>query len=254
TTEETLAGFEEAIARGARLLAITTGGKLGQWAGEIGVPVLRFSYKAQPRAALGHSFVPLIGILQKLNFVKDREEELKSAVQTMGALEAKINETVPAKDNPAKRLALKLEGQLPVVYGGGLLSEVARRWKGQFNENSKAWSFFEILPELNHNAVVGYENPAHLGEKVTVVFLESALLHPRTLLRYRVTRQILEKRGVRCEVVEAQGDNPISHQLTTIFFGDYTSFFLAMLYRSNPTSIVVIDYLKQELAQVPPKP
>lgn len=253
-TEETLTGFEQALERGAKVLAITTGGKLAQQATELGLPLLVFSYEAQPRAALGHSFVPLLGIFQKLNLVKDKEEELKSAVQTMRKLDEEINEQVPTKDNPAKKLALELEGHLPVVYGGGLLGEVARRWKGQFNENSKAWAFFEVFPELNHNAVVGYENPADMTGKVMAILLKSALLHSRTLLRYRITQEILEKRGVHCEVVEARGDNPVAHQLSTIFFGDYVSFYLAMLYRSNPTSIDVINYLKGQLAQVPLKP
>jgi glucose/mannose-6-phosphate isomerase len=250
-TEETLAGFEEAIGRGAKLMAITTGGRLSQWAGESGIPLLEFSYEAQPRAALGHSLIPLVGIMQKLGFIKDKQADLESAVDAMLDLEQEINEKAPLERNPAKKLASMVRGHLPIVYGAGILSEVARRWKGQFNENSKSWSFYETLPELNHNAVMGYENPEEMAGEAVVIFLKSALLHPRVLLRYQVTQRILEQRGVHLEVVEARGDNSLAHQLTTIFFGDYTSYYLAELYRSNPTSINVINYLKAELAKHP---
>ena len=87
-------------------------------------------------------------------------------------------ETKPLASNPAKQLANKLWGRIAVIYGAEILSEVARRWKGEFNENSKAWAFFENFPELNHNAVVGYEFPPEAKERVFVLMLRSSLLRP----------------------------------------------------------------------------
>ena len=74
-------------------------------------------------------------------------------------------EDVPVSTNKAKTLALKLNGKVAVIYGAGILTDVARRWKTQINENSKAWAFFETFPELNHNAIVGYHFPAERGAK-----------------------------------------------------------------------------------------
>ncbi len=249
-TEETLSAFAQAHERGAKLLAITTGGKLAQQASEWGVPLFTFSYQSQPRAALGYSFIPLLSILQKLGFIAPKSADLEEAIAVMEVLQREIEETVPTAQNPAKQLAQKLYGHLPFVYGAGYLSEVARRWKTQFNENSKAWGVFDELPELNHNAVVGYEFPADLAERILVVMLTSSLDHPHTQVRFQVTSEILARRGVAHEMVEARGRSPLAHVLSTTHFGDYVSYYLAMLYRADPSPMDSIDYLKERLAQV----
>ena len=248
-TEETLFAFEEALERGAKLLALTTGGKLAERAREASVPLLAFSYRSQPRAALGHSLILLIGTLQRLGLIADKSADLGEAVAVMEGLQARIKETVPVARNPAKQLAQKVHGHLPVVYGAGRLSEVAHRWKTQFNENSKAWGFYETLPELDHNAVVGYKFPDDLAGKAIVVMLASSLDHPRNRVRFQVTQEILAKRGVRYEVVEALGESPLAQALSMVHFGDYVSYYLAMLYGIDPTSIETIVYLKERLAQ-----
>jgi glucose/mannose-6-phosphate isomerase len=249
-TEETLAALETARQAGAMLLAITTGGKLAARARELNVPLLTFDYRAQPRAALGHSIVALISIVCQLGLVSDKAADLDEAIAMIESWQREINETVPLAENAAKKLAMKLHERLSVVYGAGHLSEVARRWKGQFNENAKAWAFFEQLPEMNHNALAGVEFPSDLAEKIAVVMLTSSLDHPRTRVRFQITQEVLSQRGVACESVEARGSNRLAQMLSSIHFGDYVSFYLAMLYDVDPTSLKVVDYLKRRLAKV----
>lgn len=249
-TEETLAALEAARQAGAVLLAIATGGKLATRARELNVPLLTFDYRAQPRAALGHSIVALISIVCRLGLVSDKEADLDEAVAVMESWQKEINEAVPLAENAAKKLAVKLHQHLSVVYGAGHLSEVARRWKGQFNENAKAWAFFEQLPEMNHNALAGAEFPADLAEKIVAVMLTSSLDHPRTRVRFQITQEIFGRRGVSCEVVEAHGSSRLAQMLSAIHFGDYVSFYLAMLYGVDPTSLEVVDYLKRRLAEI----
>jgi len=249
-TEETLAALEAARRAGAMLLAIATGGKLAMRARELNVPLLTFDYHAQPRAALGHSIVALIGIVCRLGLVSDKEADLDEAVAVMESWQREVNEAVPLAENAAKQLAVKLREHLSVVYGAGHLSEVARRWKGQFNENAKAWAFFEQLPEMNHNALAGTEFPADLAEKIVAVMLTSSLDHPRTRVRFQITQEVLGQRGVSCEVIEARGASRLAQMLSAIHFGDYVSFYLAMLYGVDPTSLEVVDYLKRRLAEI----
>jgi len=246
-TEETLSAFEEARRKGAKLVALTSGGKLGQRAVELGIPFFRITYQAQPRAALGHSIVPLLGILQQAGLLADKGPQVEEATQVMEALQAEIKESVPTEVNPAKQLALDIHGRLPVVYGG-FLSQVARRWKGQFNENAKSWAFFEEFPELNHNAVMGYRFPPEMADRVMVVMLASSLDHPRVRLRFKITQELLERDGVRYRLFEARGESPLAQVLSAVHFGDYVSFYLAMLHRVDPTSVEAIAYLKERLA------
>ena len=249
-TEETLAAFQKARQRGAALLAITTNGKLAQQARELGAPLLTFRYQSQPRAALGYSLVSLIGVMQELGFIGDKAADLEEAIAVMEALQEEIRETVSVTENLAKQLARRLHGRLPVIYGSGYLGEVAHRWKTQLNENAKAWSFFEQLPELNHNAVVGYQFPKELAERTLVVMLASSLDHPRNKARFQVTQEILTRHGIAYETIEARGKSPLAQMLSAIHFGDYVSFYLAMLYEVDPTPVQAIGYLKERLAQL----
>ncbi len=247
-TEETLSATDQAINRQAKFVAITAGGKLKDIAQQRGLPLVSFSYQAQPRAALGYSFILLLGVLQKSGLIGDKSSDLQEAIGLLQSVRDEVGPAVPAAGNAAKKLADTMHGRLPIVYGAGLLAEVARRWKGQFNENSKAWAFFEVLPELNHNAVVGYEFPKDLADKILVLFLDSPLLHPRVRLRYAITQEILRRRGVSFEVIEGRGRSPLAQMLTSIYIGDYASFYLSTLYKTDPTPVEVISYLKQRLA------
>ena len=248
-TEETLSSFEQAMETESKKLVITTGGKMKTMAEERNIPVFSFDYKAQPRAALPFSFLSILGFLQKLGFIRDKSTDMSETVRILQELSQKINEGVLVSHNPAKQLANRLYGHLPVIYGAGILSEVAHRWKTQINENSKAWAFYEVFPEVNHNAVVGYQFPPELASKIVVVLLQSASLSQRIQLRYRVTCRLLERAKVDYQIVDGDGTSPLSQMMSLVLFGDYVSYYLAMLYKIDPTPVKAIDYLKKQLAQ-----
>jgi glucose/mannose-6-phosphate isomerase len=248
-TEETLSAFTQSLKAKAKKLVLTSGGKLKQLAEREGIPVFVIDYRAPPRAAFPHSFIPLVGVFQKLGLLKDKSAELKEGLQILNKLAKDLIETAPLLSNPAKQLAAKLRGHVVVIYGAELLSEVARRWKTQLNENSKTMAFFELFPELNHNAVSGYDFPPELKDKLFVALLHSALLNSRNQLRYEATAQLLAKAKIRHEVVEATGASAIAQVISLILFGDYTSFYLAVLNGVDPTPIDSIDFIKKYLAQ-----
>jgi glucose/mannose-6-phosphate isomerase len=248
-TEETLSAFERALKTGSKKLSITTGGKLQSMAEDNNIPVFKIEYKAQPRAALGFSFLPTLGVLQRLGFLGDKSADVAETVSVLKALSAKIDEEVPLSRNPAKQLAQRLYGCLPVVYGAGIAAEAAHRWKTQINENSKAWAFYEVFPELNHNATVGFELPKELASRIRVVLLRAPSFNQRVKLRYEVTCELLERAGVPYEFMDSEGNSLLSQMVSLVSFGDYVSYYLAILYRIDPSPVKVIDYLKERLAK-----
>ena len=249
-TEETLSAFKQALNTNCKKLAVTTGGKLRNLAQEKQVPIFTIDYLSPPRAALGYSFIPLIALLSKLGFLEDQSAEVEGMVQTLKELLGKLAEDIPIAHNPAKQLASKLFGKLVAIYGAGILSPVARRWKGEFNENSKAWAFYETFPELNHNTVVGYEFPKEMADKLYVILLRCPLLHPRILARYQITCEILQKAGVKHEIFDSQGENELTQMMSLLFLGDWTSYYLAMLNQTDPMPVKIIDYLKKRLNSI----
>ena len=248
-TEETLSSFSQALSTPAKNMVLTTGGKLKALAEQKGVPVFTIDYIAQPRAALAHSFFPLLGICQRLGLVSDKTGEVAEMAQVLEGLQATVDDACPTSLNQAKQLATKLHSRLVVAYGAGILSPVAQRWKTQINENSKAWAFHEAFPELNHNAVVGYEFPPELAQRFFVVLLRSQHLHPRTLIRYEVTAELLRRANVSYEIVDGWGESALSQMMSLILFGDWVSYYLALLNETDPSPVRVIDYLKKRLAE-----
>ncbi len=243
-TEETLNAFEEARSRGAKVLAITTDGTLAERAENL----LTFSYLSQPRAALGFSLVLLWGVLTRLGYIP--APDLEEAVEVLRSATPAWREESPTSQNRAKQLALALHGRLPIIFGAQHLSAVAQRWKGQFNENSKSFAFFETLPELNHNTVEAFKHPQELVDRAVILLLTSHLYHPRNIVRFQVTQEIISQNGIAHRTVEAQGRTPLSQALWTIHLGDYVSLYLAALRGVDPSSGETIAYLKERLAQV----
>jgi len=249
-TEETLTSFAKSLRTPAKKLVLTGGGKLKALAQKEDIPIVSIDYQSPPRAALPHSFIPLLGIFSRLGLLQDKSADLAEAVQVLNTLLVELIETVPLASNPAKQLATKLSEKLVVIYGSGLLSEVAQRWKTQLNENSKTWAFYEILPELNHNAIVGYQFPPEIGERISVVLLRSSLLDQHVLDRYQLTAEILAKAAIGHQIVEARGNSPLAQMMSLILFGDYVSVYLALLHNIDPTPVANIDYLKKRLAEL----
>ncbi|TET55260.1 MAG: bifunctional phosphoglucose/phosphomannose isomerase [Dehalococcoidia bacterium] len=247
-TEETLSAFSASLKTQAKKLVITSGGKLKHLADNEGIPVFTVDYRAPPRAAFPHSFVPLVGIFHKLGLLEDKSADLEEAVDLLKELSRDFTETRPLASNPAKQLAARLRERVPVIYGAETLSEVASRWKEQFNENSKSWAFFESFPELNHNAVAGYEFPREAKERIFVLMLRSLSFSSRSLHRYEATAELLTKAGIPYEFVEARGESALAQVMGLVLLGDYSSFYLAMLNEVDPTSIDAIDFVKQYLA------
>ncbi|TME91894.1 MAG: bifunctional phosphoglucose/phosphomannose isomerase [Chloroflexi bacterium] len=246
-TEETLSSFEEARKRGAKVLVLTTGGKLAELGRASSYPVVTFSYKARPRATLGYSLGLVLGTLAKLNFVRDLSGDIEAATRDLAKIQERVHEG--ARTNEAKKLAIELFGRVVFAYGAGVMGVMARRVKGQWNENAKNWSAFDVMSELNHNAVVGFPHPPIAKEALTVLLLRSDRDNPRHKLRFEVTRELLDRASIPHKTLQFAGQNVLSEVLQMVYFTDYVSFYVALLNGADPSPNTSIDYLKDRLAK-----
>jgi glucose/mannose-6-phosphate isomerase len=251
-TEETLSGFEAALASGCRVLAITTGGKLAaaaQKAASADHALWTFERSGQPRAAVGFSFSLLLASIAHLHLIPDPTQELQNATAAMRIQQSQLQASVPIVQNPAKRMAGQWMGRWVTVLGSGVLTPVARRWKGQISELAKAWGQFEALPEADHNTLAGTQNPEEILSHMFAMFLNAPSDHPRNRLRSNLTRHGFMVEGINTDAYQAQGDTPLAHLWTALHFGDYAAYYLAMLYDIDPTPVSVMENLKLELAK-----
>jgi glucose/mannose-6-phosphate isomerase len=243
-TEETLEAFAQARQRGCRLMVLSTGGKLAEAARQEGAPVWTFEHKGQPRAAVGYSFGLLLAALYRMGLIEDPSAELESAVAAMQAQQVALAADSPVERNPAKRMAGQLYGRWITVLAADYLNPVARRWKGQMSEIAKAWAQFEFLPEADHNTLAGLENPEEVLSRMIVLFLRAPSNHDRNRLRLELTRKTFMAEGLPTDYIDAKGENPLAHIWTTLHFGDYTAFYLAMAYEVDPTPIEALLHFK----------
>lgn len=246
-TEETLSGFQRALANGCRCLSITTGGQLAHAARQSEMALWIFEHAGQPRAAVGYSFGMLLALFSRLSLIPDPQAELAEAVQAMQEQQEIIRADVPAVHNPAKRMAGQLIGRWVAVFGSGLLAPVARRWKGQISELAKAWAQFEFLPEADHNTLAGTMHPEEVLRRTTAIFLRCPADHPRNRMRLEITRKTFMLEGISTDFQDGKGQTPLGHQWTALHFGDYSAYYLAMAYETDPTQVAALEGLKKEL-------
>ena len=246
-TEETLSSFEEARKRGAKVIAITTGGRLAELATAAGFPLVTFSYAARPRATLGYSLTLVLGVLSRMGLVRDLASDVETALADIAKLQERVHEG--ARTNDAKKLAAALAGKVVFVYGAGAMGVMARRVKGQWNENAKNWAAFDVLPELDHNAVVGFPHPPIAKLALAVLILRSSHDLGRHRVRWEVTKELLDQAGIEHHSVELPGATALSEVLQMTYFSDHVSFYVALLNGADPSPNRSIDFLKDRLAK-----
>ena len=249
-TEETLAGFDESLARGAAICGITSGGELQRRCGERGLPCLEIPGGLPPRGALGYSLFGILGTLIKSRLVPDCRVEVMETVRLLETLAKEYDPGAPSSSNRAKSLAQQLHNGMPVIYASSdSMGGVARRWANQLNENAKVLSYWALFPELCHNEIVGWEKLPEIRKQTRVVFLEDQDDHPRNALRARIVKEILDPSAAGLFTVKSQGTSLLARMLSLVYLGDWVSLYLAHLNQVDPTPVQRIAELKVRLKE-----
>lgn len=249
-TEETLSALKKCLEVKARVIALTSGGKLAALSQENNFPVIKVPAGIQPRAAISYLFFPVLKALERLGLIKERGGEIEETHNILRELSREYGAKSPSKNNLAKKVALILYQHLPLIYGSeGLLGAVAMRWKTQINENSKWPCFWNVFPELDHNEIVGYEIENGINLQVKIVYLQDKEGLLRVEQRREITRKIIEDKVAEFIVCPSRGKGKMARMFSLIFLGDLASYYLAILNQVDPSPVACIEDLKKELAR-----
>ena len=247
-TEETLACFAAAGAVGASRVALTTGGALADSARAEGVPVIGVPSGLQPRAAVAYTTVGALECVAACGAGDPPAEEVRAAGRLLETLIEEWGPDAP-EGSEAKAIARGLAGALPVVYGAGATVAAARRWKSQLNENAKLPAFASVLPEADHNELIGYERARGLAP-LHAVFLGDEGQRPELRRRLELTAEVVEAtRAAGVTRVEARGNTALERLLSLVLLGDLVSVYLAVLAGVDPTSVLALESFKERLAE-----
>jgi len=248
-TEETLALAHEAIARGVPCAAITAGGALATLAAEKSWPLHRLPAGMPPRAALFHGWVPLTRFVHRLGWGGDPVPGWREAAALLRRRRAELGSAAAEASNPAKRLARALAGRSVYIYSGpGGPAAVAVRWRQQLNENAKVLAHSSVVPEHNHNEIVGWQEPSPVARSLAVLLLRDGEDTAAATARLDLTAEFAARQGAAVHEIRSQGDSRIARLASLVQFGDSLSLYLALLGGVDPTDIASIDEFKRRLA------
>ena len=246
-TEETISAFHKSKDRGASICGITTGGKLLKLLEKHKKDYVKIPKGLQPRAAVAFSFIPIIKLIEKIGLVNSNLKFwFEETVNTLN--NNRVYYGSEGNKNPVYLLANKLYKKIPIIYSDSSTMRVnAVRLKGQLNENGKMLAYFNELPELNHNEIVGWQNNQEIFEHLCVLWLEDESDTSRTKIRKKITESILNETNISQYSIKVEGDSFQERFLNMVHFGDWLSYWCAILHKTDPSPVKKIVRLKNEL-------
>lgn len=238
-TEETLTTVQQALEQSAAIVAISGGGKLQEIAQKEGFHFIQVPGGLPPRAALAYPLVQLASIFTQLGFSNAPiKERIASSIDLLRSREDEIVEL-------AKKLLQQASGKQLLFYSEDQFSPVLLRACQQMNENGKELANYNIIPEMNHNEIVGWANSK---TNLFVVIVRSSLEHLRNKQRLDITAALIREKAANMDVT-ASGKDLVEQSLYLIHLFDWLSYFMAEEKGIDVVEVKVIDYLKQSLAQ-----
>jgi glucose/mannose-6-phosphate isomerase len=240
-TEETLYALQKCQARGAEIAVVTSGGDLRTIAEENNYNKIIIPSEQPPRAMFGYAFTELFYILNHYGIIDNSfKSDFEKAIHLLDAEKSDIQKQ-------AMDLANKMHGQTPVIYVANGFEGVAVRFRQQINENSKMLCWHHVVPEMNHNELLGWRTNVN---KLAVVYFRNKSDYERNQIRMDINKSIISKYTKNITEVWSKGGSVIENTLYHINLGDWVSWYLSKMNDVDAIEIDVIDFLKGELSKI----
>ena len=240
-TEETVAAYNEAKAKGATISCITSGGRIAAAAIADGYNCIIIPGGKPPRSMFGYSSVQVLFTLKAYKLYNGNfEAEIRNSIDLIHAEIANIR-------TETKSIAEKIVSRIPVLYSEASYEGVAIRWRQQINENSKMLCWHHVFPEMNHNELVGWTGG---DNRVAVLMLRTEDDHQRSQIRMDICKKLM---GEKCDTIieiHAKGSSRLERAYYLIHLGDWLTIDLAELRNEDATAIPAIIFLKNELSKI----
>jgi glucose/mannose-6-phosphate isomerase len=250
-TEETVTALKSAFAKTKRIVCITTGGEVMEFAKSNDLPCVIIPDGLQPRCAVGYSIVPMLNIVMKSGLVADGElpKMKKSIVEALDIIKEHSDLFSDiSSDNPAIHIAEKLINKIPVIYSSEKFLSANLRWRCQLQENTKSLAFGSALPEMNHNEINSFQLPEDAVSKIAAVVFNDNKDNKRTKVRFKALCDILSEKADSVTEICADSDTYFARLMEYVYLGDWISYYAATLQGEDPTPIPQILKLKAILA------
>lgn len=244
STDETISCAKQALARKAKITAVSSGSKLAELAAANNFSSYLFEPKfnpaGQPRLGQGYMIAGHIGILTKIGLIRLSDNEVNNAIDFLEGNNKSI-------ELIAKNTVEKFAERIPVIVSSAHLAGNAHTLRNQFNETAKNFSAYSLIPELNHHLMEGLLHPKQRVLKF--LFLQSSLYEPAIQKRLTLTKEVIAKNNIDTVEIDILGNTEFEQALYALSFGGYLTFYLAIIYNQDPSVIPWVDYFKAKLSK-----
>lgn len=238
-TEETVSALEEAIKRNAEIACISSGGKIVEIAKTNNLNLITVPGGNPPRAMLTYSLTQLFFVLKNYNLIFDGfEEDLKNTISL-------LNDEIENIKSEAKKVTQIIKDKTILIYTDVSFGGVGTRFKQQLNENSKVLAFNNIVPEMNHNELLGWTGG---NDSFAVIFLRNSSDNERNQFRMEICKKMISEKTKTIVEMFSKGNSTIERTFYLILITDWISVYLADEYGVDAIEIRVIEKLKKELS------
>lgn len=250
-TDETISSLKIASQKKCKIICISTGGKLQELAEKRNIPFVKIPVGLQPRAAIAYLLFPSIIFLKKIGLLKTAiESDIEEVIEVTQEFISMNNKTIPEEQNLAKQLAKKIFNTIPQIYGWGIYTPISIRWRHQFNENSKVIARTDIVPECNHNDLVGWSaNPEISKHFSCILFRDRDEESIDIATRLDFMCALFRNTAGNIIEISPKGKSQLTKMMYLMCLGDFTSCYLAVLRGIDPSPIDIVTELKKRLAE-----
>ncbi len=240
-TEETIKVLHDAYRVGCKIVCISSGGKMIDFCKKNGLDFIQVPGGMPPRTCSGYSLVQLMHIL---TFFKLIPAKLYKQVEKIPDFLTKEQENLQKITN---KLADKLQDKMPIIYADEKFEGLAIRYRQQINENSKMLCWHHVIPEMNHNEMVGWREE---NQNLAVLFLKNKGDYPRNEQRAQINEETIKKYTSNIFTIHSKGRNLIEQSFYQIHLCDLLSIYLAEKRGFDAMDIDVINHLKSTLEKL----
>lgn len=243
-TKETLSMYEQATAKNAQIIVLSSGGEISERAKAKGDLIIKITPGLQPRCALGYTLGIMINVMDALG-----DPSTKIAVQKSIPKLRTLRDELSSDISIAWEVARRIDGRVPIIYSTTDIASSALRWKSQMNENSKMMAFSGSIPEFSHNEISGWSE-GEVREKCMPIFLYEERMNRYKRNAINASIDTLRSYGVEPLVLKIRGKSVTEKIIRSVMIGDYVSLYLAYISGVDPSTVASIDEFKSRLTKL----
>lgn len=238
-TEETISCFKSALKRGSKIIAVSSGGEVEKLAKKNKITHIKLPVEIPPRTALGMTLFALLKKIEAFYCDLKLSRMISDVISRMDDYSYDID--------TAKMLSKMMQNRIPIFYVDSSFSSVARRCANQVSENAKHFAHFNLIPEMNHNEIVGLKMPENLNKSVVIFFLSFRQEHLKNRKRASIIKKIADENDFSTISVDFEDSNLLFNIVDSIILFDLASYYLALYNKVDAVEVKRISLLKKRM-------